>query len=141
MTLTEFLTSRLAEEKAVASACQSPSPWQVSSHPSASSLVDDAAGNPLIYDEGSPSAEEAAHIARHDPARALREVAVMRAILAGLEDEQARRLTLRDSMATEGNRSYAEGFADALGDCLYRLRRQWAAIWSDHPDYDQGWAP
>ena len=75
------------------------------------------------------------------PLRVLREVEAKRAILAGLEEEQAQRLALRDSMATEGNRSYQEGYADALGDCLYRLRRQWAAVYRDHADYDEAWKP
>ena len=36
----------------------------------------------VVFDEGAPSAEQAAHIARHDPARALREVAAMRKLIA-----------------------------------------------------------
>jgi hypothetical protein len=43
--------------------------------------IEDANGAVVVYDEGSPTSAEAEHIARHDPAWALAEVEVKRAIL------------------------------------------------------------
>ncbi|MBM4553967.1 hypothetical protein GS466_24875 [Rhodococcus hoagii] len=61
------------------------------------------------------------HIARHDPARVLREVEAKRRIL---------------DLAGEISRSGAE-FAEQD----YRtLTRSLAAVYSDHPDYQQEWA-
>jgi hypothetical protein len=80
--LIAFLKARLDEAEAVAKAAQAPSPWKAATHESDHWIVTDAAGEPLIYDEGTPSLEEAAHIALHDPDRELRVVAAKRAILA-----------------------------------------------------------
>jgi hypothetical protein len=118
------LRAGLDEDEAAANACQSPSPWKPSSHPSGSSVVDDAAGDPLIYNEGSPSLDEARHIARHDPARVLREVEAMRAILAAYETVLAECHTmLRDRRP----RKYGEH------DGLLLAVRHLAAIYSDQP--------
>lgn len=43
--------------------------------------VEDADGFVVVYDEGSPSAQQAAHIARHDPASVLADVAAKRRIV------------------------------------------------------------
>jgi hypothetical protein len=66
-----------------------------------------------------------AHIARHDPARVLREVEAKRAIL----DEHAQ-------IPGDGvNFTFAE--QNRAEDILLAL----AAVYSDHPDYDSAWAP
>ncbi len=82
----------------------------------------------------------AAHIARHDPARALREVAFKRAVLEwhypGLPPEGA----------PEGLKICAGEEGD--GD-TWQMAAPWpcpqiralAAIWSDHPDYREEWGP
>lgn len=57
--------------------------------------------------------DNAAHIARHDPARVLREVAAKRAIVE----------------------RYAKAPDWAGGEDVRLL----AAVWSDHPDYRQEW--
>jgi hypothetical protein len=59
----------------------------------------------------------AAHIARHDPARALREVAAKRAILLQWE--------------------HSPPGSPALTNALYQL----AAVYSDHPGYRPEWKP
>jgi hypothetical protein len=95
--------------------------------------------------------ELAAHIARHDPARALREVAAGRAILA-----EHYILTCDDRnpdyeefsvvpWGTKGDQSsgcvtchyYGMGGVKGYGTC--RTMRALAATWSDHPDYRQEW--
>lgn len=79
------------------------------------------------------------HIARHDPARALREVAAKRAILARWE-------FARDQVAVG---AVNEGAGYGPADAGWPLRadshdldvRSLAAIWSDHPDYEEAWRP
>ena len=72
---------------------------------------------------------DAAHIARHDPARALREVAFKRAMLSMFLDAFGNRL----NMTIYG----AVGGFTMNGDWVLR---QMAAVYSDHPDYRQEWA-
>jgi hypothetical protein len=63
------------------------------------------------------------HIARHDPARVLREVAVKRALLA------------MDVSPGEYNNDVVRGYYDAVNDVEELL----ASAWSDHPDYRTKW--
>jgi Family of unknown function (DUF6221) len=74
----------------------------------------------VVYDEGRPSEEEFEHIARHDPARVLREVEAKRKILAEY-------VAYTESYVTQARQLE---FSIA---CL-------AAVYSDHPDYDPEWA-
>lgn len=55
--------------------------WMQSDPERTPGLICDQLGNVVTYDEGSPSEAQAAHIARHDPARVLAEVAAKRAVL------------------------------------------------------------
>ena len=140
-----FLEARLDEEETAARACQSPAPWKAATHPADSWIVTDATGQPVIYDEGTPSLEEAAHIARHDPARVLRGVEADRALLSALE--QARKFS--DHMFSSPS---PEGAApgEVPGErvraatqvlTLERVVMIRAARFSDHPDYDEAWKP
>ena len=65
------------------------------------------------------------HIARHDPARVLREVEAKRQLLTRYEVH-------RDAAFPD----YEGGYASAMDDALAIL----AAVHSDHPDYQQEWA-
>lgn len=108
--------------------------------------------------------DHAAHIARHDPARVLREVAATRVLLdryARLQGQQARHAAAvaeySEHIAEEertgrwpgpgdpGTRSRAllrEGdLLAALGGELRLLILARAAAWNYHPDYMPGWAP
>ena len=121
-----FVTARLDEYEAAAKAAQAPSPWKAAGHESDSWIVTDATGEPLIYDEGTPSLEEAAHIARHDPGRTLRRIKGARMILARYEDCLAR---MEDPDYPAGvARDQAREYEDFVFPEL-------AAEWSDHPDY------
>ena len=146
--LAAFLTARLDEDEAVAKAAtEGPWAWAATGEKDNSwavALVGDAdeeekmlsgrieAGDGIIIDpvcEGiNGNLPDAAHIARHDPARALRRVDADRKILA--EHQAVTRL------------------ADLTGQELGFLGwyREWvlknlAAVWSDHPDYDPAWRP
>jgi hypothetical protein len=70
-----------------------------------------------------PSVEpnQAHHIARHDPARVLRQVTALRELL---------------NVASDVDAMYSVAAEDAADG----IRRTIAAIWSDHPDYQQEWA-
>jgi Family of unknown function (DUF6221) len=136
--LTAFLNARLDEDEAIAAAAQAPSPWRAAVHESDTWIVTDATGEPLIYDEGTPSLEEAAHIARHAAARVLRDVAAKRAIL----DRHAPHETAFDGPA-------CDGCSEDVDDRPQLAKERWpcpdvlslADVWSDHPDYDPGWKP
>lgn len=45
--------------------------WKTRAHPADHGLVTDEAGKTVVYDEGVPSEEQAAHIAGMDPATTL----------------------------------------------------------------------
>ena len=122
--LIAFLNARLDEDEAAAKAVRQPRNWHQGdeSDPWASWDRDmiymwpPEFHTPIESDKhwrGLQADDDhlAAHIARHDPARVLREVAAKRAILdaVGYDDRE-----------------------DVAGHL--------AAVWSDHPDYRQEWA-
>jgi Family of unknown function (DUF6221) len=72
------------------------------------------------------------HIARHDPARVLREIAAGRAILARYEDCLAR----MDDPAYSGAAEYVQ-IREYEDFVLPNL----AAVWDGHPDYRPEWKP
>lgn len=133
MNIVEFLRARLDEDEAVARSA-SPAPW---SYPG----IDSVAGG-MLYDttrtiaavvyeqpgdhDGSivrhllvPEADaNGAHIARHDPARVLREV------------EAKRRIVERHT----GCDDVSYGDAATCPDI-----RALAAVYAEHPDYDPEW--
>jgi hypothetical protein len=119
MTIVEFLEARLAEDELTASAAIEGSPeWQVLY---GYRDIRDGDGHYIVLaDSRYPTVGQAAHIARHSPARALRQCAAARALIAEF---------LRH---------------DALGDLASRgateqALRQLAAIHRDHPDFDHSW--
>jgi hypothetical protein len=109
--LTEFLTARLDEDEAAARELLRghPGPWRVG----LPSDVRDSAGEVVVADECHWSPMP--HIARHDPARVLRDVAAKRAILA----ECARSIECGDDGCV---------LAEAV---IVNM----AGAWGDHPDY------
>lgn len=60
------------------------------------------------------------HVARHDPARVLREVEAKRGILA----EQVRQLQ-----------------DDSTDETATWMLQYLASVWAEHPDYQAGWSP
>ena len=139
--LTGFITARLDEDEAVAKAAAGDGPeWTVRSHPADSAMIRDNEGLVLIYDEGTPTDKEAAHIARHDPARVLREVEAKRAIATMHQPY--------DCMEPKGQRCHrcASDKAYKSGAAIHEAwpcptLRALAAAWSDHPDYRPEWTP
>jgi hypothetical protein len=102
--LVEFLTARLDEDEAAARA------WL-----------------PI----GNPDAAAREHIARHDPARVLREVEAKRAILAMWQEPETDRYLPTGEVVAQV----------AAADAIDSVVRELNAVYSDHPDYDEAWGP
>lgn len=125
--LVDFLNARLDEDERiakVAAGTRFPAPsWEyepdgevhVTNHPDWLITRDYEGLTSAVQEEHGP------HIARHDPVRALREVAAKRAIL--------NRRATHDSLF--GDDEWAVGRSDESYDTL----RIVAAVYSDHPDY------
>ena len=120
MTLLEFLQARLTEDELTALAAIEGSPaWRSSL---AFRDVKDEHGHFVVEaDPQHPSVEQAAHIARHSPARVLAQVEVTRRVIADY---------LR---------------SDAAGDLLERgvienVLRHLSTVYADHPDFNPSWS-
>jgi len=111
--LAAFLKARISEDEAVAREAAGLAEHWIAEEPAIGVVLVD--GEPLI--EGHITGLTA-HIARHDPARAFREVAFKRAIL--------------------GQYQTAAGWSSDNWPLPLRLL---AAVWSDHPDYRPEWKP
>ena len=116
MTLTEFLTARLAEDEYHAKVAQlrGPGPW--THEPADSGLpgaedMHDSHGDAVAIVRGSYIAD---YLTRHDPARVLREVEAKRKLI--------KEVTARSSPEV------AQIYLATL-----------AAVYSDHPDYQNDW--
>jgi hypothetical protein len=68
---------------------------------------------------------------RHDPDHVLREVAAGRALLAAWQEAETQRLPFEPE--------YAYGIRDGFADALLLAVKFRAAVYSDHPDYQQEW--
>jgi hypothetical protein len=127
--LIAFLSARLDEDEAAAKlAAREGGTWTQDDperHPGSISSL----GGQVVYDEGSPDEYQAPHIARHDPARVLREVEAMRAILA-----EAGRIAQSASMYPN------QGNAAAL-IAMQTVLKILATGNSGHPDYRPEWKP
>jgi len=124
--LAAFITARLDEDEALASrAAKTPT----------------ANGPDAEWNPGLPFDVISEHIARHDPARVLREVAAKRAIAADHAAGHA------PNIGPHKGRPCCRS-CGALDDDPY-LAEPWpcdtiralAAMWSDHGDYRAEWAP
>ena len=159
MTLTEFLLARIDEDEAVARAAgdvplasfRESIEW-ANAHrrygEPPRDVEDDAAlhwsvGKPggydecridlglgTIYDEGGHWHEQAAHIVRHDPARVLAECEAKRNLLMSYDDLAA----TCDHLPWVMTGGCCQ--CGVIGHALLAF----AAIYADHPDYQQEWA-
>ena len=129
MTLAEFLLARIAEDEAVARTATS-GPWyvdEVGDFGDKSAVLEVARWrgytNTVNLGEDRPTAD---HIARHDPARVLAECEAKRAII----DEVT---------ATEVRLCSVEKFHVPTHPLAEPILRHLAAVYADHPDYDEAW--
>ena len=141
-----FLNARLDEEEAGALASGADDlarSWTGSDNGyEGAGEVTDGHGEMVVYDEGRPDTAQALHIARHDPARVLREVEAKRAILAAHGPDPTGKFGSdgqpRCLVCLTDRDGYEEQWEADEWPCL--TLRSVAAIWSDHPDYDREWA-
>lgn len=106
-------------------------------------------GGVVVWDEGEPDEHQAAHIARHDPARVLREVAARRRLIGEQTSDHApiesiygtacrTCVTWQDAPLAEGGETE---FGIAIPqDWPCRVARAEAAKWADHAHFDPSWA-
>jgi hypothetical protein len=130
--LTAFLAARLDEDEALArQAAQVAGPdwtWKTEvpegcDYPT--DYIKTPDGTPLLDTMGGIEGD-APHVARHDPARVLREVWAKRKIIEVYEAAAA-----SDDSATDRSIGMAT---------LRMVLRSYATVWNDHPDYRQEWA-
>ena len=162
MTITEFLEARIAEDATLAAEA-TPGPWVQSTAEAAADTViftnggtwvtnidncpavgqhQPTPGGSVCPDQAIPNGD---HIARHDPARVLAECEAKRRIV---ENERWR--PWPPAMECAGHPGpfmphgdYGEDYCFAAGphqDGLNENLRALAAVYADHPDYDQEWA-
>lgn len=117
MTIVEFLLVRIAEDERAATSA-SRDDWD----------------NVFVMSRETTEAQDE-HIARHDPARVLAECEAKRRIVDAYS--QAKRLRSGDIEGlTDLDHARLGGEYVALHAAVVRL----AAVYADHPDYDQAWA-
>ncbi|MGC0365029.1 hypothetical protein ABH922_003013 [Rhodococcus sp. 27YEA15] len=130
MGIVEFLEARIAEDEAVARDAakhHGQDGWHVNAVPHEGLIVWDSTDVP------GHSTPTTVHLARHDPARILREVAAKRAILAQAREAEEYYAHMRGNGLPAAK---AGGHVDALTVTLTHL----ASTYADHPDYDESWA-
>lgn len=119
MTLVEFLEARLAEDELIANAAiDGADDWHVLY--TYRDIKDGDGRYVVLADSRYPTVGQAAHIARHGPARILRQCEAARALIAELL------------------RLEALGDLTGLGATENALK-QLASVHFDHPDFDRAW--
>lgn len=127
--LVAFLNARLDEDEAAAKCVLEDPDYEAVWHEPSSSVLYVGPGSERYPLDGLHSLGDSRltrFIAEHDPARVLREVEAGRRLLARWEQLDAR----RSDNAEDEARAW-------LADEMVAMR---AAVYADHPDYDQGWA-
>jgi Family of unknown function (DUF6221) len=146
--LTAFLNARIDEDDAVArQAAQVAGPdwtWKTEvpeggDYPT--DYIKTPGGTPLLDTMGGIEGD-APHVARHDPARVLREVAAKRAILAEHAPrayDRYGRIGIYCRACVTGHEPYMDDDTPDSWPCA--TVRHLAAVWGDHPDYRPEWKP
>ena len=109
-----FLRARVDEDETVAMATVEPRTW----HPD--------------LGHGGLHAVDQEHIARHDPARVLREVEANRALLASFEEA---------GQLDDDDTPQERALAMAVAEVMRMLILDRVRVYSDHPDYRPEWGP
>lgn len=143
--LTAFVTARLDEDEAIANAAASEAgPDWTWDRESRDGYLRTPAGTIMADALNVEDEQFRPHVARHDPARALREVAAKRAILAEhghyrVDHNWTGRTDLDAPFGCSTCHIGNDGDMYDGGWCV--TVRQLAAIYSDHPGYRPEWAP
>lgn len=133
-----FVEKRLTEEEDLTRAAtlrrKSPA-WVVDPEQWATGIgITDETGGSIAAVHGTYRAE---HIARHDLARALREIEAKRERLRLLRVNAARWAEVRNDR--EPFNAFANGDSCGRFNMARRMVALDAAVWRDHPDYDAAW--
>jgi Family of unknown function (DUF6221) len=130
--LVEFLQARLDEWEAKARAAMhgSKGVWTHVDPVRRTGAIEDDRGETVVYDEGSPTGEQADHIVANDPARVLREVEAKRQLVREIS-------TLTEFDWGEPDGSTRSDYVEAFR----RVLRIHALPYADHPDYREEWKP
>lgn len=135
--LVAFLDARLAEDEATARAAggkyESGLRWYEPDRDSHPGLVGDGNGQVVTYDTDTIR-EHGTHIARHDPARVLRQVDAMRRVVVVYENAER---ALRSAEPDTPPHDLMTGATNTMRRTLRHL----ATIWQGHEEYRQEWAP
>lgn len=128
--LVQFLRARLEEDKQAARAA-TPGPWVTPDHDDQVGMLEVRAADEadlMVGYVADVATADALHIARHDPARVLRDNEAKRGIV--------------DDLASEihwGARSSLD-YQDAV-DAFKRTLKRLALPYADHPSYRAEWRP
>jgi hypothetical protein len=131
-----FNAARLAEDEAAAKAAarKRKPPWRAETWGHVNNSPEGA--SPSRHDgggvAGTTDGRIAVHVARHDPARALRQVAAVRRIMARHHADD-HGMCAGCPTGTAGDPEYP------IDECPEQ--RDVAGIWSDHPECQEGWKP
>ncbi|MFD5491599.1 DUF6221 family protein [Streptomyces sp. NPDC127091] len=153
--IADFLRARYAERRAIAEAARDGGEgrWHQDDPERYPGRIEDERGHPVVYDEGSPSEEQAAHIVANDPEDV---IADLDAKLALVDDLLAERHEVVDdcwytcAAATEahdGGETCNDGRLGGPCDCGRdaRVNRRLAILarpFAGHPDHKgEEWAP
>lgn len=128
--LIAFVTARLDEDEVAAKAILEDPDYEAEWHEQSSGVLYVGPGSERYPLDGlCPIGDSrlTRYIARHDPARVLREVEAKRAMLAEHDTRDWR-------------------IGDRVHDCQWQswpcnTLRQITAVWADHPDYRDEWRP
>jgi hypothetical protein len=130
MTLAEFLTARLDEDEAAAKQSAAlftcfeakPGDW--------TRLMCDPVMGPFGGQSSARDVVTGMYVGKmSDPARALREAEAKRAILAMWQEPEPDRYLATGEIVAQV----------AVSGAIGRVVRELAAVWRDHPDYDETW--
>ncbi|MGZ4615214.1 MAG: DUF6221 family protein [Actinomycetes bacterium] len=127
MTIIDFLEARLAEDELTATAAIEQSPeWRA--FYDYRDVKDDTGVYVVAADTAHPTLEQAAHIARNDPARVLRDV------------ESKTRMVARYRADLE-DPDIADNVKGARLERMLYICRLLAEVYADHEDFREEWRP
>lgn len=136
--LVAFLNARYDERAAKARAAMhgGEGRWTQPQSSHLSGRVVDERGETVVYDEGAPTEEQAAHIVENDPARVLAEVEANRRTVE--LHRPVRKPSTGSGGGTVEDCAMCGHFPAQYPCATLRLR---ALPFADHPDYDERWRP
>jgi hypothetical protein len=141
MDLVQFLRDRYKEAAAKAESAREGGEgrWgqgDAERHPG---RIEDERGEPVVYDEGSPSEAQAAHIVENDPARVLADIEAKRQIIELHKSAKLSYLPSRERGCVTC--STAQTWDAQANEANCQTLRLLAAPYGDHPDYRDEWRP